>query len=581
MPGIYSMMDISRWALIASTRALDTVSHNVANANTEGYSRQETVLSTRGAQWTGEGWYGNGVKVANVIQHVDKQLEAQLTNSSSQGSYYDSYVSQLNALESMDNEAGDSSLGTALTDFFNGWQQLSLNPESTAQRQTMLDTTQNLTGRLNNIDSDLQQQARNLDGSLTSAVTQINQICHNIAQLNSQIVSTETSGKTANDYRDQRQQQINNLAKQLNISWFEDANGAVSIYAGGGAVLVQGSYPSGDDPDPLAFKDMTGYSDKQVVASGTNMVLDSTKITGGSVGAWLQTRDVDLKGMQDFVDGLSKNLIWQVNSQHSQGAGQTMFTDVTGTYKSVDYQTALNASTNTLPFKDQIKNGSFQIWVNQDGTSRSYTVNVDPSDNITAITQKINAVINPGLDDTKNPVATVENGQQLRFHAAGGIQFSFANDSSGLLAAMGINTFFNGSDAGDIAVNSQVQADVGRIAAGKLTASGELAAGDNSNALDLASLADADTMNNGAQTFNESVIAFSTDLGSKVANAKDSQTFAANNSTQLQSLRAQVSGVNMDDEMIKMIEFQRAYQSSAKMVSVADEMLQTLLDIKR
>jgi flagellar hook-associated protein 1 FlgK len=87
MPGIYSVMDMSRWALHANTRALDTVSHNVANANTPGYSRQETVLSTRTPQWSGEGWYGNGVQVANVIQHVDTQLQGQLTDNSSRSGW--------------------------------------------------------------------------------------------------------------------------------------------------------------------------------------------------------------------------------------------------------------------------------------------------------------------------------------------------------------------------------------------------------------------------------------------------------------------------------------------------------------
>jgi flagellar hook-associated protein 1 FlgK len=373
----------------------------------------------------------------------------------------------------MDNEAGASSLGTSLTDFFNSWEQLSLNPESRAQRQTLVDNTQNLASRLNTINSDLQQQTRNLDGNITSTVKDINQACRNIADLNNKIIAGEAGGKTANDFRDERQTQIDSLAANLNISWFEDANGAVSVYTGQGALLVQGDYPGANSPDPLTFKDVSGYSDKQVVSFTSDQVMDSSQISSGKMGAWLQTRDGDLKGMQDFVDGLSKNLIWAVNQQHSQGSGQTMFTDVTGSYKSVDYQTALNASTNTLPFKDQIKAGSFQIWVDQAGTRRSYTVDVDPSDNITAIAKKINDVINPTQNASQNPVATVENGQQLRFHSSNGIQFSFANDTSGLLAGMGINTFMDGYSAGTIGVNSLVQADVGRIAVGRLTDAGE------------------------------------------------------------------------------------------------------------
>ncbi|MBI5521248.1 MAG: flagellar hook-associated protein FlgK [Desulfarculus sp.] len=581
MPGIYNMLDISRWALHANTRALDTVSHNVANVNTAGYSRQETVLATRGAQFASEGWYGNGVKVANVIQHVDKLIQQQITDKSTQMGYYDSRLSQLQRLEALDNEAGDSSLGKSLTSFFNAWQQLSLNSESTAVRQAVRESAQNLASRLNTISQDLAQVKRDLNGYLGAGVTEINQICRRIADLNSKIISTEAMGKAANDFRDERQRQIEDLSQKLNIQWFEDGKGSVSIFTGQGAVLVQENYPRSGDADPLAFQEMTGYTDKQVVWTGTNQVLGTTQITGGELGAWLKVRDEDLQGMQDFMDELTENLVWEVNFQHSQGTGQTKFTDVTGTYKSVDYQTALNASTNTLPFKDQLQSGSLTVWVYEAGTRRSYTVNVDPNDHITAVAQKINAVINPTLNASLNPVATVENGQQLRFHATGGIEFSFANDTSGLLAAMGINTFFDGYNAGNLGVNALVQADVARIAAGRLLASGEQAVGDNSNALDLADLKDLDAMASGTQTFNEAVISFASSLGSDIANTEDSQTFAQSANTQLQNMRDQVSAVNLDEEMIKMIQYQRAYQSAAKMISVADEMLQTLLNTKR
>lgn len=581
MPGIYNMLDISRWALHASTRALDTVSHNVANVNTPGYSRQETVLATRGAQYTAEGWYGNGVKVTNVIQHVDKLIQQQITDKSCQLGFYDSRLVQLQRLEALDNEAGESSLGKSLTNFFNAWQQLSLNPESTAVRQAVRESGQNLASRLNTINEDLEQVGRDLDGYLSSGVTEINQICRRIADLNSKIISTEAMGKTANDFRDERQRQIEDLSQKLNIQWFEDGKGSVSVFTGQGAVLVQENYPRTSDADPLAFQEMTDYTDRQVVWTGTNQVLDQTQITGGELGGWLKVRNEDLQGMQDFMDELAETVVWQVNYQHSQGAGQTKFTDVTGTYKSVDYQTALNGSTNTLPFKDQLQSGSLTIWVYEAGTRRSYTVNVDPSDHITAVAQNINAVINPTLDASLNPLATVVGGQQLRFQATGGIEFSFASDTSGLLAAMGINTFFDGYNAGNVAVNALVQADVARIAAGRLLDTGEQATGDNQNALDIADLKDAEAMTSGTQTFNESVISFASSLGSNIANTEDSQTFANTANTQLQNMRDQVSAVNMDEEMIKMIQYQRAYQSAAKLISVADEMLQTLLNTKR
>lgn len=581
MPGIGSMLNIAGGSLLASTSALDTISHNVANINTPGYTRQETVLTTNDPEYYGNSWYGNGVNVASVVQDVDKQLESQITTNTSQGGLYDNRLSALQNLQDLDNESSSSNVGSALTAFFNSWQQLSQDPSNTADRQALVQSGQQLASRLGTLSGDMEQDTQSLNGSLQSAVQNVNQICRTISSLNTQIVSEESTGATPNDLLDQRQTAINNLAQNMNIQWFQDANGSVSVYGGQGAVLVQGAHPSASDADPLAFKSVSGYSNAQVVSNSTGQVLDASQITSGQMGGWLSVRDGDLQNMQSFMDSLSKNVAWQVNYQSSQGVGQSALSDVTGTYKSINDSTPLNSASNTLPFGSQIQAGSFQMWVYQAGTSRSYTVNVDPSDNLNTVVRKINAVINPTADATQNPVASVVGGQQLRFNASNGITFAFGSDTSGLLAAMGVNTFFSGSTAGDIAVNGAVSANVANIAAGQVDSSGNINTGDNSNALSIANLANADTMSNGTQTFNESVMSWSSDLGANIANAQDNQTYTGSASTQLQNLRDSVSGVNMDQELVNMIQYQRAYESSAKLISVADELLSSLINIQQ
>jgi flagellar hook-associated protein 1 FlgK len=246
----------------------------------------------------------------------------------------------------------------------------------------------------------------------------------------------------------------------------------------------------------------------------------------------------------------------------------------------VDDNTGLNDPNNTLPFKGLLKSGELEIWVYENGTRRSYTVNIDPSRTLTQIVGDINAVINPTADPTINPVASIVDGNRLRIAAQGDIQFAFGGDSSGLLAAMGINTFFDGYSASNVSVNAVVSGNVGLIAAGRIAENGEHTKGDNSNALDLADLKDADLMNNGTQTINEAVIAWSVDLGSNIANLDDNRTFAEAAKEELLNLRDQVSAVSLDEEMIKMIQFQRSYQMAAKMIGVADQLLETLLTLK-
>lgn len=581
MPSVYTILDMSRWALQASTRQLDTVSHNVANVSTAGYSRQETITATRTPERSAEGWYGNGVTTVNVIQHVDKLIQDRLTDKASDFGVLDSRLNQLTRLQALANEAGDTGLGQAITAFFSAWQDLANNPESSAVRHALAETGANLASRLSTVYQDISAIGRDMDTYIEQGVSEVNNTCRRIAELNDQIMATEASGQTANDYRDERMRQLQSLSEKINIQWFEDGRGAVTVFAGMGYTLVQDNYPRGSDPDPLSFAAVQGYDFNQIVYRQQGQVLDTSQITGGEIAGWLKVRDQDVAETQDFLNDLSKTLIGQVNLIHSQGAGLDKLSDVTGTYQSIDESTGLNEGGNDLPFKDLLSGGQLTIWVYDNGASRSYTVNIDPSRTLNQVVSDINAVVNPLGDANLNPLASVEGGTRLRFHADSGIEFAFGEDTSGLLAAMGINTFFDGFSANNITLNAEIAGDVRRIAAGRIGADGEHALGDNSNALDLADLKDADTMDGDSYTFNEAIISWSAELGATIANLTDNRSFAEASQQELLNLRDQVSAVNLDEEMVKMIQYQRGYQMAAKLISVADQLLVTLMDVKK
>jgi len=581
VPSIYTMMDISRWALEASQRQLSTVSHNVANVNTEGYSRQETVQTTRNPEYTANGWYGRGVKTSSVIQHVDKLLQERITDKLSTKEYSDKRLSQLKRLETLMNETGDTGLGEQITAFFKAWQDLSNNPESSAVRQVLKETTDNLTTRFQTIMRDITQVKRDYDTYMDGAVTEINGICQRIAQLNDQISLAEAGGQPANDLRDQRINQVNDLSKLMNIQWFETADGTITVLGGEGKTLVQASYPGDNDTPPLSYGPVSGYSDNQVVWQNLGLVMTSDEVTGGSLGAWLEMREVEVPLMENFLNDLAKQMVWQVNSQHSQGVGLSKFTDVTGSYLSPDETTDFNDSSNTLAFADKIEDGSFDLWVYESGTRRKYTITVNASDDLETLKDRINSTVNPSLNASENPVATLVDDKQLRIHATGGIEFAFANDTSNVLAALGINTYFDGYTAGTITLNSVVEGDERYIAAGRLLTDGEHASGDNKNALDIADIKDQDTMTNQTETFNEAVVSWASTLGTKVSATNDSYDFSEKSYNELQNLRDNVSAVNLDEEMVKMIKFQRSYQMAAKVVTTADTLLATLIELKR
>jgi flagellar hook-associated protein 1 FlgK len=324
-----------------------------------------------------------------------------------------------------------------------------------------------------------------------------------------------------------------------------------------------------------------------------DVVMDASEATGGKIGAWLQVRGRnlptgssasdtgDIPQMESFLNDLAETIVWEVNKLHSQGAGLDRFTTVTGAYQSTDATTSFNDSSNQLAFGDQVSDGSFEIWAFENGTRRGYTIDVYDTDSLNSLMNRINNTLNPTLDPTANPVATVVDGDRLRIYAAGGVEFAFANDTSHALAALGINTFFQGATATGLDLDDQINASVRNIAAGRLTASGEHAPGDNSNALELADLKDADVMGSADETFNEAVISWAADLGTQIASSEDSLRFAETASAELKELRDSVSAVNLDEEMVKLIQYQRSYQMAAKMISVADTLMATLLETKR
>ena len=574
MPGIYSMMDISRWALNSCTDQLNVISHNVANVNTEGYSRQSAVLATRTPEVTGSGVYGHGVETTTVIQYADSLLSERLTSKNSDLLYYDARTSQLKRLEALANEAGETGLGNELTNFFNAWQDLSNNPTSSAVRNSLLETSNNLVERFHSITTDMLAVQRDIDGYIKDAVGQANTICRNIAELNNKIQQMEITGHTANDYRDERQRQLSELAGLMNIDWYEDNNGAVSVQTTSGKTLVQNSYPSSSDPDPLNYESKTdeGYKWNQITWSNSGLTMDYTEITGGQIGAWLQVRDEDIEEMLDYMNELAEGVIYETNAVHASGAGLDLFSSVTGTYKTEDSSLALNATVNgeeNLAYGDKIVSGSFDIWVYQSGTQTKTTIDIEPTDSLDDVVTAINSVT--GL------TASVSSLGALSIHADEGVEFGFAGDTSNALAALGVNTYFSGDTATSIAVNSVVSNDVRKICAGVLADDGSHSEGSNTCALDIADLKDADTMTDNSETFNESLISWAASLGTVIEHSKDNYAFAEETMTQLNNLRDSVSGVNTDEEMVKMIQYQRAYQMAAQMIKVSDELLQTLL----
>jgi flagellar hook-associated protein 1 FlgK len=319
---------------------------------------------------------------------------------------------------------------------------------------------------------------------------------------------------------------------------------------------------------------------------------DSKRITSGTLAGLFNFRDNYLGDYQDKLDALSKSLVWEVNRLHSQGAGLEKFGTTVGTYSVAHDDRALGEDSTGLVYGDKLQAGSSMFYVYNadtgllvsgaalDFSDAAGVQNFDPSaHSLEDVAAAFNRTFNGAV------TATIVN-HKLQITAEDGYQFAFGTDSTGLTAALGLNTFFQGSTAQDIGINDKVGGDLDFICAGHVNGAGEANSGDNTISLALSELKDKSvrlsTLRDGvtSQTLSGYYNGLVGDVGADVSAAQYNYEFNAALANDLDSRQQETMGVNLDEEMTNLIKFQHAYTAAAKLVTLADEMMQTLLSLK-
>jgi len=364
-----------------------------------------------------------------------------------------------------------------MADFWNAWHDLSNNPSGDSERSALYERGALLSQTFSDISGDIDQVHRELNLSLDAGVGSINEITGKIADLNEQIVAMSVTGD-ANDLMDQRQHLVNQLSEYLDAKYYVNDDNSMTVTTGKGYGLVIGT-----DSYSLSFD---GNNVQWESSGGSTRDITDT-ITGGKMGGWLDMRDTIIPEYNDKLNQLAHSIISEVNDIHTQGVGLERMSDVTGTYRATDPTQNLWDQNSGLAFSDSVDStGTFDIWVYDSNGSAvgagPVTIDVDAAGGNT-----LNG-LSGTIDGIGNLHAEVTPNGALRVYADAGYSFAFANDSSGVLAALGINTFFTGSNATNMKMNSKLEANKNLIAAGRVGTAGEIAAGDNSNAIDMASL---------------------------------------------------------------------------------------------
>lgn len=482
MAGLINALNSARTSLEVNQKSIEIVGNNIANVNTEGYSRQKAQFETYPAMNFGDFFIGQGVKITNVSREHDVFIDQQINQKAVDFGLQDALTRPLSELERV-LTITDDNISTDIDNFFDSLQELSADPSDLVQRNNVILQGDVLATSFNNAVNDLNSIKANINDTIVAKLDTVNAQIKEIADLNDRIYSIEIHGQTANSARDQRDMVAKELAKTLGAQSYEDANGMLSVQLPGGLPLVQGILP-------MSISAATSGSDLvlQLNAGGVTRNL-GPKNLGGAFQGLVDVRDNLIPEANGELDKLAYELSVQINLQHQAGG-------------------ALDSSTGNLFF------------------------NMPP-----------NYVASPpGPPPTAAEYA----------------------DAARLIQV--------------------VIADPAKIAAGAAPDPGPplgtVAPGDNSNALTLANIGDTYLIG-GTDTFNSLYGKIAAKIGVESNQNQLSLKGAEDAMDQLENFRDGLVGVSLEEEMISLIQFQRGFESSAKFLSTVDEMMATIIGIKR
>ena len=466
MSNVFGILNTGRTALLTQQKAIDITGHNIANVNTDGYSRQRVNMETNEPYSSQPGQTGTGVRAAEIQRIYDRFLGAQINNENQNLGNWETQKGVLERVEIIFDESSGYGLNQAMSEFWNAWQDLANNPSDYAGRAALLAKSETMTTTFNNIYSNLEQIQTDIDTSIMGTVKEINSIAERIAGLNQKIALTEVGGQNANDYRDSRDLLLKELSLKINIDSFENSDGKVTVLVAGGRPLVENisSWNLSTQPDVDSdFQDIA-WTD-----SDGNLVDITDSISGGKLKGWLEARDVTIPDYLSKLNDLAEGIITEVNDFHKDGLG-----------------------------------------------------------------------LNDDVVAERN--------------------------------------FFTGTKALDIAVNQDIVDDVNNIAA---AGSLDGLPGGNSNAIKIANLQNELTMNGNpaTATFDDYYNSLVSDVGSGVQKATVNFDHQSLMTTHLDNYRESVSGVSLDEEMVNLIKFQHGYNAAARLISVADELLDRVISM--
>jgi flagellar hook-associated protein 1 FlgK len=312
MIGLNAGLEVARKALSAYQLALGVYSNNIANVDTPGFSRRTPILKESAPSVMSFGRVGLGVDIASVSRMRDKFLDFAYRKEASGVGRYDSMEQALSEVEMVLGEPSDVNLGSALTEFWDSWQELANQPESSTARGVVTSTASSLASVLQQSARRLADLRDDLDDEITGSVDEINAIASKIAALNAEVIKTETGGAEASDLKDQRDVLLDQLANLATISVSESKDGSASVFIGSESLVERSTVV----PLSIVRRADDGVSMADV------MVVNGTRVlspAGGKLAGLLDSRDNIIPRYMAKLDEIASALVGSVNAAHRLG----------------------------------------------------------------------------------------------------------------------------------------------------------------------------------------------------------------------------------------------------------------------
>lgn len=550
MSSIFGILNTGRSGIYANQTGLSVTGNNIANVNTPGYSRQRVNLS---------GQLLGGVRVTSIQRMRDEFLAQQLNLNNARMEGASTLALNLSQLEGVLGDGQDSPLSSALRAFHHALQDLTNQPGGVTERETLRSSARQLASSFQGMTTQIGTIREQLDLQVQQQVGRVNQLASQIADLNRRLGETQGAASEAqqrgdrNALLDQRDQLVGQLSQMVPVRTMNHQNGLITIFAGDHVLVEDVNH---HDLNLRVNQSNNGYHEVVGMDMAGQYYSLREQFDSGSLGSLLRVRDEHARQLIDDIDRLAASIVRDINAHHRLGQGMD---GIAG-----------------RDFFEPVHTSAWARWTNNGRAEVTATNVLDPSaltfqDYEIRFTDSSHYdIVNTTTDTT---VASGNNYTSGNPIALAGMSVTISDGAGAPVAGDVFQVNSYAGTTGAMELSAPIQNDPSAIAAGLTSATG-----DNRNALDMAALFDTARMGlPPTQRYEQYFDSLRLNLGMATERAQQKRDEEQIAQQQTQALADSVSGVSLDEEATEIIKYQRAFQASSRMISVTDELLQTLL----